>query len=1146
MGFEAVSLILGLALATDEIEYLVDAFMRIKRNPTNVELMMFAQVNSEHCRHKIFGASWTIDGEEFNTSLFQMIKNTFKLHPKGILSAYHDNAAVLEGPLSQRFSWNEDTKVYSSSEEHIHTLIKVETHNHPTAVSPFPGAATGSGGEIRDEAAVGRGSKTKAGLTGFTVSNLLIPGAEQPWEKTPGLPAHIASSFEIMIKAPLGGCAFNNEFGRPGINGYFRTYLDQVPVTKDTSEWRGYHKPIMIAGGMGTVRPMHILKSKIPPGAHIIVLGGPSMLIGLGGGAASSMTQGQSTVDLDFASVQRENPEMERRAQLVIDQCTMLGHNNPIIAVHDVGAGGLSNALPELVHDADLGAIFDLRAVPNADPGMSPMEIWCNESQERYVLAVEEENLALFKSFVERERCPMGIVGVATAEKRLVLKDSLLNSVPIDLPMDVLFGKPPKMHRTDTRQTFYRRPFDTTSISIKEATERVLRLPTVASKAFLITIGDRSVTGLVARDQMIGPWQTPVADASVILSSYNPSDYTGQAMAMGERSPLALLSHAASARMAVAEALTNLVSTHVVDLTTVRLSANWMSAASHAGEGAGIYEAVKAIGMELCPDLGITIPVGKDSMSMKTQWTNESGAKEIVTAPMSVVITAFGPVTDARLCLTPQLYAPSHIGESKLIFIDLATGFKRLGASCVAQVFNQLGNEGPDVVDSGLLKSFWKVLQEGRSLNCPIVWAYHDRSDGGLLTTVLEMCFTGHLGCQLDISSYSAGNDFGALFAEELGAVVQVKDCDLSKFNTLLETHGFPVESVFILGNVTAEQNIIIKSSGNIIFEGQRHELQRIWSETSFQMSSRRDNPIAAKTEYDNILDISDPGLKASLSFDPTVDISKSLAPLRPKIAILREQGVNSYMELAYAFYRAGFEAVDVHMTDLLTGKTSLDSFSGLGCPGGFSYGDVLGAGTGWAKSILLNDTLSASFKRFFSRPETFTIGICNGCQMLSQLAEEGLIPGAEHWPNFRQNSSRKFEARVALLKVTPESSSSIFFRDMQDSLIPVAVAHGEGRAEFRSESDRIKCNNLISLKYAKNNGALADEDAYPFNPNASTDSIAGVTSQDGRVLILMPHPERVIRGVTNTWGGIHDGHGFGEDSAWMRLFRNARVWLAK
>ncbi|KAJ3355388.1 hypothetical protein HDU91_005677, partial [Kappamyces sp. JEL0680] len=1102
----------GLALAQDEIDYLVNAFLETKRNPTNVELMMFAQVNSEHCRHKIFGASWTIDGKEYATSLFQMIKNTFKLHPQGILSAYHDNAAVLEGPVAKRLYWNPDSRVYTTSEEHIHTLVKVETHNHPTAVSPFPGAATGSGGEIRDEAAVGQGSKTKAGLTGFTVSNLLIPGAEQPWEKTPGTPAHIASSFEIMIKAPLGGCAFNNEFGRPGINGYFRTYLDQVPVTKDSYEWRGYHKPIMIAGGMGTVRPMHIEKKKIPPGAHIIVLGGPSMLIGLGGGAASSMTQGQSTADLDFASVQRENPEMERRAQLVIDQCTMLGNDNPIIAIHDVGAGGLSNALPELVHDADLGAIFNLRDVPCADPSMSPMEIWCNESQERYVLAVEEKNLALFKSFVDRERCPMGIVGVATAEKRLVLRDSLLDTVPIDLPMSILFGKPPKMHRTDTKPTLHRLPFDTTGISIQEATERVLRLPTVASKSFLITIGDRSVTGLVAREQMVGPWQTPVADASVILSAYDPSDYTGQAMAMGERSPLALLSHAASARMAVAESLTNLVSTNVVDLATVRLSANWMSSAAHQGEGAGIYEAVQAIGMELCPALGLTIPVGKDSMSMKTQWKNDKGETNVITAPMSVIITAFGPVKDARLTLTPRLYRPAQIGESKLVLIDLAAGHQRLGASCVAQVYNQIGQVGPDVVDPSLLKSFWKIMQAGRSLETPIFYAYHDRSDGGLLTTVLEMCFAGRVGCQIDLTPYAAHGPFAGLFNEELGAVVQIKDTDMSRFHSLLEEHGFPAEHTHVLGPVLADETISVTCHGALVLSGQRNTLQRVWSETSYEMASRRDNPVSAKAEFDALLDTADPGLRTSLTFDPTVDICRSLTSVKPRVAILREQGVNSYMELAYAFSRAGFEAVDVHMTDLLTGAVTLDSFTGLGCPGGFSYGDVLGAGTGWAKSILLNSGLVQSFQAFFNRPETFTIGICNGCQMLSQLAEAGLIPGAAHWPNFRHNVSKKFEARVSMLKVTSEASS-IFFRDMQESLLPVAVAHGEGRAEFRSASDREQCAGLTVLKYAMNSGGVAADDAYPFNPNGSTDSIAGVTSQDGRVLILMPHPERVVRG---------------------------------
>ncbi|KAJ3322703.1 hypothetical protein HDV06_002754 [Boothiomyces sp. JEL0866] len=1142
----------GLALAEDEIDYLVDAFLNssVSRNPTDVELMMFAQVNSEHCRHKIFGASWTIDGKQYDTSLFSMIRNTFKLHPENILSAYSDNAAVLNGPLSLRLSFNNHTKEYEFSKEEIHTLIKVETHNHPTAVSPFPGAATGSGGEIRDEAAVGQGSKTKAGLTGFTVSNLMIPGFIQPWEKThPGKPEHISSAFDIMIQAPLGGCAFNNEFGRPGINGYFRTYLEKIPITDTNSEWRGYHKPIMIAGGMGAVRPMHILKRKITPGAHIIVLGGPAMLIGLGGGAASSMAHGQSSAELDFASVQRENPEMERRAQMVIDQCTNLGDANPIIAIHDVGAGGLSNALPELVHDAGLGAVFELRKVPCSDPSMSPMEIWCNESQERYVLAVADKDLELFKSFAERERCPYGIVGEATKEERLILKDSLLGTTPIDLPMSTLFGKAPKMHRIAQSVSPYRVEFKLEeTISVMEATRRVLSLPTVASKSFLITIGDRSVTGLVARDQFVGPWQTPVADVSVILSSPEAAEYSGQAMAMGERSPLALLSHAASARMAVAESITNLVAASVPDLKSVRLSANWMSAAAHEGEGAGIYEAVKAIGMELCPALGLTIPVGKDSMSMKTKW-NSDGTDTSVTAPMSVIITAYGPVDDARLTLTPTLQPVTKIGQSVLVFIDLAKGKKRLGGSCLAQVYNKLGKFNPDVEDAEILKNFWKLIQFGRKTTDEnLLWAYHDRSDGGLLTTILEMCFAGHVGCDLDISSYLSSSEHGdvisALFNEELGAVVQIKEKDLQNFKNYAELSGLE-SSIHILGKVTTNQTISIKGRGSTLLQAERVDLQRIWAETSYQMQARRDNPDCALAEYNSLLNISDPGLKANLTFDPAADIVllSGLTETRPKVAILREQGVNSFMELAYSFHRAGFTAVDVHMSDILAGKVSLETFVGLGCPGGFSYGDVLGAGTGWAKSILLSESARNEFSKFFKRKDTFTIGICNGCQMLSQLAEAGMIPGASSWPNFKRNLSEQFEARVALLEVD-QSSTSFWFKGMNGSKLPVAVAHGEGRAEFRNREDResVVKNGLIGLCYIQNNGSLATSKDYPFNPNGSDLSISGLTSEDGRVLVLMPHPERVVRGVSNTWGTIHDG--LGDDSGWMRLFRNARVWV--
>eukprot|EP00842_Homolaphlyctis_polyrhiza_P005414 jgi/Hompol1/5874/HPOL_000124-RA len=954
--------------------------------------------------------------------------------------------------MAMRFAFNPETKIYESHLEHIHTLAKVETHNHPTAVSPFPGASTGSGGEIRDEAAVGQGSRTKAGLTGFTVSNLCIPGFEQPWETAvpqPGRPAHIASAFDIMMQAPLGGAAFNNEFGRPGLAGYFRTFLEAVPVssaadsTGNKTEWRGYHKPIMIAGGMGTVRPMHIFKQPIQPGAHIIVLGGPSMLIGLGGGAASSMAQGQSSAELDFASVQRDNPEMQRRAQMVIESCCSLGANSPIVAIHDVGAGGLSNALPELVHDAGLGAVFQLRDIPCADPALSPMEIWCNESQERFVLAVAPSDLATFSAIANRERCPFAVVGIATEEQRLILKDSLLGTTPIDLPMSTLFGKPPKMHRVTESITPPRIPVSLASHSFDDMTKRLLSLPTVASKSFLITIGDRCITGLVARDQMVGPWQTPVADCAVILSSYEPSEYSGQAMAMGERSPAALISPAASARMSVAEAITNLAASHVPDLKTVRLSANWMSAASHPGEGAALYEAVKAVGLDLCPKLGVTIPVGKDSMSMKTKWTNPEGVQQSVTAPLSLIITAYGPVEDARLTLTPQL---RRINEpSLLVLLDLAHGKQRLGGSCIAQVYNQIGSVTPDVEEPATISSFWNLVQKGRALSSPLFLAYHDRSDGGLLVTVMEMCFAGHVGASIDLTSYAAAdNAAAALYNEELGAVVQIKASDLSRLHALAHECGFPRSLVHVIGRVDStspQQTISFASHGKTLVSGPRAYFQRIWHATSYQMQARRDHPECAKSEYDAIFDIENPGLHVSLTYSPEASIPSIVHLVdRPRVAILREQGVNSNMELANAFHRAGFTAIDVHMTDLISGSFKLaddPAVVGLACPGGFSYGDVLSAGAGWAKSILFNATAKDQMTRFFARQDTFTIGICNGCQMLSTLASYGLVPNSKHWPRFTRNASEQFEGRASLVKI-PNNTVSIFFKGMQGSRMPM------------------------------------------------------------------------------------------------------------
>ncbi|KAJ3045638.1 hypothetical protein HDV00_007762 [Rhizophlyctis rosea] len=1143
----------GLALAEDEIDYLVQAFLHpqeageVPRDPTDVELMMFAQVNSEHCRHKIFRASWTIDGKDQDHSLFDMIRNTYKLHPSHVLSAYSDNAAVLVGPKGTRFFPDiKNGNVYTTDVEELHTLAKVETHNHPTAVSPFPGAATGSGGEIRDEGAVGQGSKPKAGLTGFTVSNLRIPGFVQPWEvQDPGKPAHIASALDIMIEAPLGGAAFNNEFGRPNLAGYFRTYLDHVP-TENGTEWRGYHKPIMIAGGMGTVRPMHIFKKPIPPGAHLIVLGGPSMLIGLGGGAASSMSSGQSSAELDFASVQRDNPEMQRRAQMVIDACTSLGDENPLIAVHDVGAGGLSNALPEIVHDSDLGAIFQLRDVPCDDPRMSPMEIWCNESQERYVLAVTDEDLPLFKRICERERALFAVVGVATAEKRLKLVDSLLGTTPIDLPMSTLFGKPPKMHRNASTLKPVRNEFEMPLGSgLEDAASRVLGLPAVASKSFLITIGDRTVTGMVARDQMVGPWQVPVADVSVIFSSYH--EHTGQAMAMGERTPLALVDAAASARMAVAESLTNLVAANVEDLGSVRLSANWMRAAAHGGEGSALYEGVKAVGLDLCPKLGISIPVGKDSMSMKTKWRDAGGEKE-VTAPLSLIITAYGAVGDVRRTLTPELR--SDVGETELMFVDLAGGKQRLGGSCLAQVYNQVGREAPDVEDVEGFKAFWKAMQAVRSTKHNggqgLVLAYHDRSDGGLFATITEMCFAGHVGAAVDLSPVAGSDPTAVLFNEELGAVIQVRAGDVAEVEAVFAANGFPTQYLHRIGKVSPKgsDDITFAWGTTVRLAGSRVQWQRGWSETSFRMQALRDNAECAQAEFDAILDASDPGLHANLTFDPSEDI---VAPLlktpyleRPKVAILREQGINSYGEMAYAFQRAGFLPVDVHMTDILVSKASLAGFSGLACPGGFSYGDVLGAGAGWAKSILLNPYARGEFEAFFKRQDTFTLGICNGCQMLSVL--KPLIPGAERWPAFLRNKSEQFEARVCMTEV--QKSPSILLRGMEGSRLPIAVAHGEGRAEFATgeDFDGAQREGLVAVRFVDNYGKVAGKERYPFNPNGSAGGVTGITTGDGRVLALMPHPERVVRRGANTWGA--ERWGWGEDGGWMRMFRNARVWV--
>ncbi|MCJ8302336.1 phosphoribosylformylglycinamidine synthase [Shewanella sp.] len=1116
---------LGLALANDEIDYLVENFVKLGRNPNDVELMMFAQANSEHCRHKIFNADWTIDGEVQPKSLFKMIKNTFAVTPDGVLSAYKDNAAVMEGYTAGRF-FPEDDGVYSYHTEPMHILIKVETHNHPTAISPYPGAATGSGGEIRDEGATGRGSKPKAGLTGFSVSNLKIPGFVQPWETDYGKPERIVTALDIMTEGPLGGAAFNNEFGRPALLGYFRTYEQEVS-SHNGVEVRGYHKPIMLAGGLGNIRAEHVQKGEITVGAKLIVLGGPAMNIGLGGGAASSMTSGESNEDLDFASVQRENPEMERRCQEVIDRCWQMGDNNPIQFIHDVGAGGLSNAFPELVNDGERGGKFELRDVPSDEPGMSPLEIWCNESQERYVMSVAPEDLDTFTAICERERAPYSVVGVATEERHLSMSDEHFGDKPIDLPLEVLLGKAPKMSRNVVSAKAESPAVDQSKIEIKDAVRRILRLPTVAEKTFLITIGDRSVTGLVNRDQMVGPWQVPVADCAVTAASYD--SYTGEAMSLGERTPLALLDFGASARMAVAESIMNIAGTDIGSFKRIKLSANWMSAAGHPGEDAGLYEAVKAIGEELCPELDLTIPVGKDSMSMKTAWQDQ-GVDKSVTSPMSLVITAFGAVQDIRNTVTPELRTDK--GDTELLLIDLSAGNNRLGGSCLAQVYSVLGDSAPDLQDSSLLRGFFEVIQPLVAQRDVI--AYHDRSDGGLFTTLVEMAFAGNTGLNIDLADVD-GTDIERLFNEELGGVIQVScaqsEAIIAKFNAAgVACH--------VIGSLTADDTITINDGDRAILVESRTELRTIWAETTHQMQSLRDNPECADEEFKLKHDASEPGLTVDLKFDPSQDVAAPfiLKGAAPKMAILREQGVNSHLEMAAAFDRAGFESRDVHMSDILSGRVTLDEFQGLAACGGFSYGDVLGAGEGWAKSILFNTRAREQFTQFFEREDSFSLGVCNGCQMLSTLKE--IIPGTEHWPRFVRNRSERFEARVSLVEI--QKNPSIFFEGMQGSRMPIAVSHGEGRAEFASPEAMAlaEASGTIALRYVNGQGEIATK--YPQNPNGSPNALSGICSTDGRVTIMMPHPERVFRTVANSW----HPDSWGEDSPWMRMFRNARVKL--
>ncbi len=1117
----------GFALADDEIDYLVENFQKLGRNPNDIELFMFAQANSEHCRHKIFNADWTIDGEAQPKSLFKMIKNTFEKNPENVLSAYKDNAAVMTGSLAGRF-FPDAHGEYHYHHENIEILMKVETHNHPTAISPFSGASTGSGGEIRDEGATGRGSKPKAGLVGFSVSNLRIPDFEQPWEKDFGKPNRIVSALDIMTEGPLGGAAFNNEFGRPNLLGYFRTYEEQVD-SFNGEEVRGYHKPIMIAGGLGNIRTEHVQKGDIPVGAKLIALGGPAMNIGLGGGAASSMTSGQSNEDLDFASVQRENPEMERRCQEVIDACWQLGDANPIAFIHDVGAGGLSNAFPELVDDGGRGGRFELRNIPNDEPGMAPHEIWCNESQERYVLAVAPEDMARFEAICQRERAQYAVIGEATEERHLTVSDSHFDNNPVDLPLEVLLGKAPKMHRDVTSTQAKGNAFAAQSLDINDAAERLLRLPTIAEKTFLITIGDRSVTGLVARDQMVGPWQIPVADCAVTAAAFDT--YHGEAMSMGERTPAALLNYGASARMAVGEALTNIAGANIGGLEHIKLSANWMSAAGHPGEDAGLYEAVKAVGEELCPALGLTIPVGKDSMSMKTTW-QEGGEEKAVIAPMSLIISAFARVQDVRSTVTPELR--SDLGASRILAIDLGLGKNRLGASCLAQVYNAIGQKAPDVDDAETLKGFYLAMQqlvaEGKLL------AYHDRSDGGLFTTLVEMAFAGHTGLELDITSMT-GDAQSVLFNEELGGAVQVRDEDVEHVMSVFAEHGLS-EALHNIGTLSQQDRIAIHKDGDTVFAKTRTDLRVMWAETTYHMQARRDNPECAKQEHQLKSDAQDPGLHAHLTFDLNEDITVPYVNTgaAPKVAILREQGVNSQVEMAAAFNRAGFSAIDVHMSDILSGRITLDGFNALAACGGFSYGDVLGAGEGWAKSILFNARAREQFSNFFNREDTLALGVCNGCQMLTTLKD--IIPGTEHWPRFVTNHSERFEARFSMVEV--QQSPSLFFSDMAGSRMPIAVSHGEGRAEFASQAqlDLALSSGTAALKYVDNYGKVTTQ--YPSNPNGSPHGITAVTTTDGRFTAMMPHPERVFRAVANSW---HPDE-WQEDSPWMRMFRNARKHL--
>lgn len=1116
----------GLALSSDEIEYLCTTYTRLNRNPTDTELVMFGQVNSEHCRHKIFNAEWVIDGKPMSSSLFGMIKTTHQKHPAGTLIAYSDNSGCIEGVNTELFQRSRDAGYrYAFSPEQVDIIMKVETHNHPTAIAPHPGAGTGVGGEIRDEGSTGRGSWSKAGLSAFFVSHLRIPGFQQPWEfdQYPH-PSRIATPLQIMLEAPIGGAAFSNEFGRPQLCGVFRSFETIAGGT----HW-GYHKPIMVAGGMGGIRREHSKKEAVTPGAVIIQLGGPALRIGIGGGAASSMDTGSNTEDLDFNSVQRANPEMQRRCQEVIDACIALGSDNPIISIHDVGAGGLSNACPELVEQT--GATLRLRAVHNQEPSMSPMEVWCNESQERYMLAVAPERLATFRALCERERCPMAVLGEARSDRHLVVQDELFGDNPVDLPLDALLGKPPRMVRTVERRPLREGRF-VPSLTIRESLERLLRFPAIARKNFLVTIGDRSVGGLVGRDQMVGPFQTPLADCAVTTSGFRA--ITGEAMAMGERPALAIVNAAASARMAIGEAITNLMSARIGALGDVKLSANWMAACGEPGEDAKLWDAVHAVAMELCPELGVSIPVGKDSLSMKTVW-RDGDAQHRVVGPVSLVVSAFAPVRDVSKTLTPDIKGR---GDTSLLFIDLAGGHRRLGGSALAQVSGELGGDVPDVEDPALIRNAFSVIQElndeGRLLS------YHDRSDGGLLVALVEMAFGARCGLSIDLSAIAGDASheelIALLFCEELGCVVEVRTSDIPLVVERCAKRGLR-GAVHSVGTPRSERHITIHRDGEELFAEQEPHLNRIWSELSYHMQRLRDNPVCAEEEFVEWVNPDAIGISARLTFDP--EGSPAIGGgARPRVALLREQGINGHVEMAAAFYEAGFESVDVHLSDLLSGAVSLSDFQGLvGC-GGFSFGDVLGAGTGWAQSILHHARLRDQFATFFSRPDTFTLGVCNGCQMIAQLKD--IIPGALHWPRFSRNKSEQFEARLSMVEVL--RSPSVLLAGMVGSILPIPVAHGEGFADFSKTGDCVAAEQggLVGLRFVTAHGAPTER--YPMNPNGSVGGMTCFTSEDGRATIMMPHPERAFRALQLSY---NPGGAFRRWGPWFRLFENARRFVA-